>query len=292
MGITLEELAVGIEAGRAVTIRGHIFGTSYRKRLSKCLEMCLAEYDRGDLFPVIYTVVQELATWAALENMRQVFFEEAKLDLNDPATLDREEGRFLSTVGALASYRMRTRQKGLTLETRIVHSPSGLRVEIWNNARHPAAYEERLRNRLRVAMGSGTLEDILGGSNDDDLGRGLSMALVMLREAGLQPELMRIGQTAGRNVSRLEIAFDPSFVSIRNRILKGEELRPFDGRGAKTEKRVDVRVECPYCHQNVDEHIFFHPVSADMADLPAMISGRPGWTPELGACASCVAGYG
>ncbi len=261
--------------------------------MAKCLEMCLEEYGRGDLFPVIYTVIQELATWAALENMRQVYFEDAKLDLNNPAALDAEEAKFLSTAGALASYRMRARQRGLVLESRFSHNPSGLRIEIWNNARHPVSYEDRVRERLRSAMGFDRMEDVFGADhNEDNLARGLAMALVMLREAGLQPELMRIGQSGDRNVSRLEIAFDPTFVSIRDRILRGEEIRPFDGRGAKTDKAVDVRVECPYCHQSVDEHIFFHPVTTDMADLGAMRHERTGWTPEMGACASCVAGYG
>ena len=57
---------------------------------------------------------------------------------------------------------------------------------------------------------------------------GLAFSLLMLKEEQLRPELMRMGNIGDINTSRLEIPFDSSFQSIRDRIMNDEEITPFE----------------------------------------------------------------
>ncbi|MBI3394590.1 MAG: hypothetical protein HY042_02025 [Spirochaetia bacterium] len=294
MRITRQELEVAVDSGRALTLEGHLFTSGYRKRLGLCLEVCLAAHDRGDLYPVVFAVLQELETRASISNIRRVFFL-ARGSTGDGLS-EEEEATFQRVLPAVRVEEMRPKaaMAGLFLRTRLAHAASGLKIEVTNNAPHNAEDEERLRNLLRRAAGYNDVTQYFKDHPMDEEGRefGLAMSLLMLKEAKLQPELMRVGSSDGQFLSRLEIAFDPSFKSIRDRIRQGETIKPFDDTEMPdVPESTGKRVQCPVCHLQVDERIFFPTVTADMTALDVMQAQRRGWRPEDGACAGCIAMY-
>ncbi len=253
-------------------------------------------------------VAQELCLWASLANMRQVYFSEYGLDLNDPDQLRSREPGFQASVTRAreAYYRAETKARGLYLRVRVIHSDAGMRLEILNNAMHSEPLENRLREYLAQAMQYDSIMQYYDDHPEDQDGRGVGLALsvLMLKEEQLRPELMRLGKSGDETVSRLEIPFDTSYASIRDRIQRGEELRPFSGGGLRAPAGQDpelreaglaiqdhLQVVCPICENQVDERVFFPDVTEDMLNFGRVRADREGWAGDQGACASCLATY-
>lgn len=259
-------------------------------------------YDRGTLHPVVLAVAQELCLWASLANMRQVYFSEYGLDLNDPEQLRNREPGFQASInrGREAYYRAEVKSRELYLRVRLSHNSAGMRIEILNNAIHSEPLEKRLREYLAQAMQYDSIMRYYEDHPEDQDGRGVGLALsvLMLKEEDLRPELMRLGKSGDETVSRLEIPFDTTYASIRDRIERGEELRPFSGSGlvpAELPPGVAIQdhlsVECPICRNQVDERVFFPEVSPDMLNFERVRVDRGDWSGDQGACASCLAIY-
>lgn len=292
------DLETATAAGKTIEIRGYVLSPRLQVNLERVLQIVLRHYKQDGLFPVVYAVVQELALWASLANMRQIFFEERGGDLNLPADLKALESAFQASLNAieLFEYRRKIRARGLFLAIRIVHSLAGLRFEIENNAVHSAALEERLRGDLRQAMQYSNIMEYFRDNPEDQDGRnvGIAFSILMLKEEQLRPELMRLGHKEGGQISRLEIPFDKSFQSIRDRILNDEMITPFGGRDLFPPDRVVQPVQtvvCPVCENIVDERIFFPDVDPGMLDEERVAQVVPHWRPVDGACASCIATY-
>lgn len=282
--------------GRSIEIRGYTFSERFRQRLALSLGECLRVYDRAELLPVVQAVAQELCLWASLANMRQVYFGEYGLDLNDPRHLEAREPGFQASVTLAREryYSSEIKARGLYLHARLVHSDSGMRIEVRNNATHSAPIEEQLRGYLARAMSYTSIMEYYEDHPEDQDGRGvgLALSLLMLREESLRPELMRLGQSGDATISRLEIPFDASYASIRDRIERGEDVRPFRGHslvppGVAVQEHLHVR--CPLCENEVDERVFFPSLSDSMVDFTSAREARADWNADQGACASCLA---
>ena len=193
-------------------------------------------------------------------------------------------------------YRAAARARGLYLRVRIVHNHVGMRVEVENNSMHSQPLEERLRQYLSRAMQYSSIMEYYSDHPEDADGRGvgLALALLMLKEEHLRPELMRLGQNDGRTVSRLEIPFDTAYLSIRDRIERGEDIRPFATTisvPAGLAIQDQIYVQCPICQNQVDERVFFPEISTDMLNFDLVRRIRADWAGQQGACASCLATY-
>lgn len=297
--VTEERLRQAVTDGHTVEIRGYTFSEKFQRRLELSLQLIFNAYDKSELFPVVNAVARELNLWASLANQRQLYFEEFELDLNNAEHVNLREAGFQAslTTGREADYRRRAKERGLFLHTRITHNPAGARIEVWNNARHSEPLEERLRQYLGRAMQYRDIMEYYRDYPEDADGRGVGLAfsLLMLKEESLRPELMRLGQSSGRTVSRLEIPFDNSYASIRDRIERGEDVRPFEGHdlipAGLLEMDEAIHVQCPICGNEVDERVFFPEVSSGMINGVAVLAMRSTWKSEDGACASCLATY-
>jgi hypothetical protein len=299
---TEEKIRSAARNGQTIEIRGYTFSERFQRRLDLSLEACLAVYGRGALHPVVLAVAQELCLWASLANMRQVYFGEYGLDLNDPDQLRNREPGFQASVNRAREsyYRAEAKARGLYLRTRLIHNDAGMRIEILNNSIHSESLENRLREYLAQAMRYDSIMRYYEDHPEDQDGRGVGLALsvLMLKEERLRPELMRLGQSGDETVSRLEIPFDTSYDSIRDQIQRGEEPRPFSGVGlapADLPPGVAIQdhllVQCPICRNEVDDRVFFPEVSVDMLNFERVRVDQPEWGGGQGACASCLATY-
>ncbi|TGM53186.1 hypothetical protein [Leptospira adleri] len=280
-----------IEAGKRIELTGYILNDCFRLNLEKFLKLCLENYNKADLTPVVYSVIQEMLLRSATSNLREVFASERGLDLTDESQYkagEEEFRKFLNTFDPKA-VRESLKEKGLFLKVTIYHNDTGLAAEVLHNSKMIPFMEERLRRYLSAAMEFKNLMEYYDLYPEDSEGRdiGLALSILMLRETGLKPELLRIGSGPDVQTSRLEVPFGEEYRSIRKKILNDEDILPFPKEVHEESELPWKTSHCSYCGRTVDDRIFFSEIPKDiqLKNVPEPI--RVG----NGICAWCLSSY-
>ncbi|AKP24821.1 hypothetical protein KQY10_04635 [Leptospira interrogans] len=276
-----------IEAGTKIELDGYILNDSFRSNLEKFVKLCLENYNKNDLAPVVYSVIQEMLLRATVSNLREYFCQENGIDFFDQNSFDSSEEqfrKFLNTLD-LKAVRDSLKSKDLFLKVIIRHNHTGLAAEVFNNSKSIPFIEERLRKYLASAMEYKNLMDYYNSYPEDKEGRnlGLAFSILMLRETGLKPELLRISSRNDVHISRLEIPFGEEYKSIRKQILKSSIFT-----NENQEPELPWKTSrCSYCGRTVDDRIFFSKIPEDIPvkGIPEPVrSGN-------GICAWCFSSY-
>ncbi|EKR28286.1 hypothetical protein LEP1GSC087_1126 [Leptospira interrogans serovar Bataviae str. L1111] len=276
-----------IEAGTKIELDGYILNDSFRSNLEKFVKLCLENYNKNDLAPVVYSVIQEMLLRATVSNLREYFCQENGIDFFDQNSFDSSEEqfrKFLNTLN-LKAVRDSLKSKDLFLKVIIRHNHTGLAAEVFNNSKSIPFIEERLRKYLASAMEYKNLMDYYNSYPEDKEGRnlGLAFSILMLRETGLKPELLRISSRNDVHISRLEIPFGEEYKSIRKQILKSSIFT-----NENQEPELPWKTSrCSYCGRTVDDRIFFSKIPEDIPvkGIPEPVrSGN-------GICAWCFSSY-
>ncbi|ASV06798.1 hypothetical protein B2G47_13840 [Leptospira interrogans serovar Canicola] len=276
-----------IEAGTKIELDGYILNDSFRSNLEKFVKLCLENYNKNDLAPVVYSVIQEMLLRATVSNLREYFCQENRIDFFDQNSFDSSEEqfrKFLNTLD-LKAVRDSLKSKDLFLKVIIRHNHTGLAAEVFNNSKSIPFIEERLRKYLASAMEYKNLMDYYNSYPEDKEGKnlGLAFSILMLRETGLKPELLRISSRNDVHISRLEIPFGEEYKSIRKQILKSSIFT-----NENQEPELPWKTSrCSYCGRTVDDRIFFSKIPEDIPvkGIPEPVrSGN-------GICAWCFSSY-
>ncbi|AAN51088.1 hypothetical protein ACO2J1_00910 [Leptospira interrogans] len=276
-----------IEAGTKIELDGYILNDSFRSNLEKFVKLCLENYNKNDLAPVVYSVIQEMLLRATVSNLREYFCQENGIDFFDQNSFDSSEEqfrKFLNTLD-LKAVRDSLKSKDLFLKVIIRHNHTGLAAEVFNNSKSIPFIEERLRKYLASAMEYKNLMDYYNSYPEDKEGKnlGLAFSILMLRETGLKPELLRISSRNDVHISRLEIPFGEEYKSIRKQILKSSIFT-----NENQEPELPWKTSrCSYCGRTVDDRIFFSKIPEDIPvkGIPEPVrSGN-------GICAWCFSSY-
>lgn len=276
-----------IEAGTKIELDGYILNDSFRSNLEKFVKLCLENYNKNDLAPVVYSVIQEMLLRATVSNLREYFCQENGIDFFDQNSFDSSEEqfrKFLNTLD-LKAVRDSLKSKDLFLKVIIRHNHTGLAAEVFNNSKSIPFIEERLRKYLASAMEYKNLMDYYNSYPEDKEGKnlGLAFSILMLRETGLKPELLRISSRNDIHISRLEIPFGEEYKSIRKQILKSSIFT-----NENQEPELPWKTSrCSYCGRTVDDRIFFSKIPEDIPvkGIPEPVrSGN-------GICAWCFSSY-
>ncbi|MCP5500625.1 MAG: hypothetical protein H7A25_12020 [Leptospiraceae bacterium] len=228
-----DEIKQGIQEGKALEFRCYTITEAVSKNLETSMKILLDFYKHEDLFPSIYGVIQELMKWSIVANMRYLYFKKHGLDLEHAREVMDNESRFQKTIHIenIDEYRQELKANEMFVRCKISHNDNGLNAEVFNHAEAGVSQERYLRDYLKKAM---KYSDIMEYFHDhpedtDGMGMGLAFSIILLKESGLRPELMRLGQAdGGGGYSRIEIPFNEQYISIRDRILKGESVVPFE----------------------------------------------------------------
>ncbi|MGE9047026.1 hypothetical protein ACO2KL_17040, partial [Leptospira interrogans] len=175
-----------IEAGTKIELDGYILNDSFRSNLEKFVKLCLENYNKNDLAPVVYSVIQEMLLRATVSNLREYFCQENGIDFFDQNSFDSSEEqfrKFLNTLD-LKAVRDSLKSKDLFLKVIIRHNHTGLAAEVFNNSKSIPFIEERLRKYLASAMEYKNLMDYYNSYPEDKEGKnlGLAFSILMLRE--------------------------------------------------------------------------------------------------------------
>ncbi|EKQ85229.1 hypothetical protein [Leptospira kirschneri] len=276
-----------IETGTKIELGGYILNDSFRSNLEKFVKLCLENYNKNDLTPVVYSVIQEMLLQATISNLREYFCQENKIDFFDQNSFDSSEEQFRKFLNTLDPKAVRNslKSKDLFLKVIIRHNHTGLAAEVFNNSKSIPFIEERLRKYLASAMEYKNLMDYYDSYPEDKEGRnlGLAFSILILRETSLKPELLRISSGKDVHISRLEVPFGEEYKSIRKQILKSSLFT-----NESQEPELPWKTSrCSYCGRTVDDRIFFSKIPEDIPvkEIPEPVrSGN-------GICAWCLSSY-
>lgn len=229
------ELESGIKEGRRISLNCFTPTAPFLKNLEIVLRILLKNYSKEELIPTIFGVVQELVNFSCLNNMRYIYYENNKLD---PTDLDKSrylqiEPEFLKAVSSPPpkfNFREEIVRRKMNVHTIIEHNTDGLNIQVYNETPHKLNNEAFLREYLKKAMQYENIGDYYQDHPEDSQGKaiGLAFSIIILKEAGLRPDLMRFGKPDQGMCSRIEIPFGNSFKSLRDRILNDESIVPFE----------------------------------------------------------------
>ncbi len=231
--ISESELNEGIIEGKTVAMNCFTLTDNFVKNLELVLKKILAYYEREELLPGIFSAAQELINWSSLANKRLVYYKQNELKIEDEKTFIENEAKFLNTINQTnsESYRNFIVENNLFVHTVFEHSIESLNIKVYNSSENVLNQEEFLRNYLKQAMNYENILDYFQDHKEDPQGKnlGLAFSIIILKEAGLRPDLMRISNKGTKgSFSRIEIPFQSSYQSIRDKILKDESIIPFE----------------------------------------------------------------
>lgn len=231
--LTELELLEGIKEGKTIAMNCYTLTDAFVKNLEVVIKHILNQYDKLDLLPAIFGVVQELANWTCISNMRYIYYSQNNLQISSEEEFIKTEPQFLSSINKIntADYRTQLKENKMYAHMVFRHEVTGLQIKVFNLAEKTLDQEKYLRGYLKNAMSYTNILDYFGDHAEDPQGKnlGLAFSLIILKEAGLRPELMRISRSGQQFAySRLEIPFIASYESIRDKILNDEPIHPFE----------------------------------------------------------------
>jgi hypothetical protein len=247
--LTANTILEGIGEGKTIAMNCYTLTDNFVKNLEIVLRNILNHYGKIELLPAIFGTTQELVNWTCLSNMRYIYYKQNDLDLNDEKVFKDNETRFLTSINKLnsANYRDYLKTNNMYVHVVFEHEVTGLNVKVHNVSENTLDQEKYLRSYLKQAMHYTNVLDYFKDHPEDPQGKnlGLAFSIIILKESGLRPDLMRISKAGSGAYSRIEIPFVNEYQSIRDRILKDEQLVPFEHKSlvppefqAELEKRI------------------------------------------------------
>jgi hypothetical protein len=227
------EIEKGVMEGFKVGLNCYTPVTSYIKNLDHSLRVILKVYDKPDLHPIIFGVTQEMVRFSTMSNKRYLYYKKNNFHLDSEETFLKYEPDFLKSVTNHDdfNYREDLIQNKMYVSTVIDHNDVGINIKVYNMAEHQLDQEFYMRNYLKLAMNYTNVMEYFNDHPEDPQGRnlGLALSIIILKESGLRPDLMRMGKPGSRSYSRIEIPFNvDTYKSIRDRILNDESIVPFE----------------------------------------------------------------
>jgi hypothetical protein len=222
----------GIKEGKTIAMNCYTLTDNFVKNLETVLRNILQHYEKTDLLPAIFGTTQELVNWTCLSNMRYIYYKQNELDLNNESIFKENESRFLTSINKLnsANYREYLKSNNMYVHVVFEHEVTGLNIKVHNVSDNTLNQEKYLRNYLKQAMNYTNVLDYFQDHPEDPQGKnmGLAFSIIILKESGLRPDLMRISKAGSGAYSRIEIPFVNEYQSIRDKILKDESIVPFE----------------------------------------------------------------
>lgn len=197
----------------------YAFTEKLKNRVLNKLKEILAKFDRIDLIDILYTAVKELLINATKANVKRIIFAENNLNIDNPEDWEKGTSIFRLTLreNFLQGFSNKTKSLNYKVKIRYIYNKNGMRVEVINNTPIPIIDEKRMREKLNTAMKYRSIADFYmdNADNIEGAGMGLAMIIILLKNQGLDPQLLRIGTDNEQTIARLEIPFNDQYLPYR-----------------------------------------------------------------------------
>ncbi len=210
-----------INNGRSFSIKLYNNDRGINNSIKRTIESIFIKYNRNDLNDIIYFCIKELILNAIMTNVKSLFFQKNKLNINNIADYVAGITKFNDMIekNEAKKYFAALPEEDLWVKFNVKHSKHGLKFEITNNSPIVGIEEKQIRMKLQKSMISIDLIDFNNDLGYDayDEKMGLAMVAMLLKKANLDVSLFRVGTTNGITLSRIEVPFSSKFRSSRNK---------------------------------------------------------------------------
>ena len=171
------------------------------------------------LHPTLYTSVKELLINGIKANLKKLYFEKNSFDIENITEYKKGTEKFKNELNEslLDSYSDLLIKKEQKVELLFGYSKNGMLIEVINFTPINKYDEQKMREKLKMAMQANDIADYYINYGDDTEGAGIGIALIILLLKGenIDPALFRIGIIDQKTVARIEIPFNDDYTPIR-----------------------------------------------------------------------------
>jgi len=222
-----KNLQIAIDDGRVIKVISYAMSSDVENTLDKIITTILDKYERADLKSLVYTCTKELAINGTKANLKRIFFDEQKLDINNED--DYEKGmelyKKIMKEDLTIQYGKKAKKSGLYVKILFIHNEDTLLIEVTNNTPITPQEESRMRMKLANTMKYDDLMAYYLDNADDTEGSGMGIALIiiLLKGENIDPNFFRIMTDENTTTARIRI---PMVDGFRGRKRKKIRRRP------------------------------------------------------------------
>lgn len=227
MDLNEEKIHEKINLGKPITIKFYENTKKILDFVESMILQVLEHYSRTDLKDVIIFCIKELITNAISANIKTLFFEKNKLNINNLGDYVNGLTRFKYIIEkqGLQAFVEELYALDLWVKFIISHSTDGMKFEITNNTPIVDIEEKKIRLKLQK---SNIYVDLLeyhsqGEYDPDDERLGLTLITILMNKVKLDTSLFRIGTKDGITLSRIEVPLTEKYVSERKKFKKPQK---------------------------------------------------------------------
>ncbi|MBI39121.1 MAG: histidine kinase [Leptospiraceae bacterium] len=227
-----EKILQAVNEGKRIRFITYSLTDTMERQLDFVIAAILKKHEHPSLQSTLYSCLKELVVNATKANAKRVFFEELKLDINDPGEYRTGMEKLKGNISEkwIREYGDKAKARGLETSITFDHTDDGLRILVLNDTDLIGADENRIREKLAEGM---SYDDLLSfymanGDQTEGEGMGLVMNLLLMKGEEIDPALFRIGNVEGKTMGRIEIPFSERFESVRGKDPRGWRDRPAD----------------------------------------------------------------
>jgi hypothetical protein len=216
-----KNLQIAVDDGKVIKVISYTMSSDVENTLDKVITTILEKYNRVDLKSLVYTCTKELAINGTKANLKRIFFDEQKLDINNDEDYKKgiELYKQIMREDVTVKYGKKAKKIGLYVKISFIHNGSSLKIEVTNNTAIAVQEEARLREKLAMTMQYDDLMEYYTDNADDTEGSGMGIALIiiLLRGENVDPNLFRIEIAGDTTTARIEIPMSETYVSKRRK---------------------------------------------------------------------------
>ena len=225
------ELIGKIEKGEPVNIAFFYPDQNVMKAMNSFFAKVLAKMDLIYLLDTIVTIQREVIINAAKANAKRIYFQDAKLDISNPAEYEQGMMNFRKEiVGDLEKAREKLSRSSLKIRIRLQKNTKGVLISVTNNS--PILPEElkRINMRMEKARGYNDFSEAYEEVYDSTEGAGLGIVLVtlLLKNSGIGVDSYSITSDGENTRCDMTIPFAIRPLEVTTNI-KEEILRQVSG---------------------------------------------------------------
>lgn len=218
----LQSLKAIIDEEKTFNIKFYVINNDIEKKIEAAINMIFEKYNRIDIAGVIYTCVKELIINGTKANLKRVLFNKNGLDINDSTQYIKGMMEFRNALNeeTYQTYLKDLQEGDYWVNVKFEYNPDGVRIIIVNNTHISKIEDQRLREKLKKAMGYDDIAQFYIDQGDELEGAGMGIALIvmLLKGINVDPALFRIGNTPNNQTfARIEIPLSDKYVPVRNR---------------------------------------------------------------------------
>ncbi|TGK38620.1 histidine kinase [Leptospira gomenensis] len=223
-----QKLSELIQTRSRITVQSSRMNSKLEKYVLRIITEILTKVGQTRYIEMLYTITKEMSINGVKANQKRVFFEDEGLDIRNPVEYEKGMTAFKAKFSERMAdeYGKRCLARGISVKLNITYTMDGLVVEVSNNTPVIEEEEERMREKMKKAMGYNDIAEFYMDNMDNTEGAGLGIALIMilLKSENIDPHLFRVMTREHETIARVEIPFNENYVSMRSKELKENHL--------------------------------------------------------------------